>query len=131
MVIGAVGAALRGRNTTVENWFEVPTFGTGRVGAPVFCFGVRASTEGTYYRVLASGFNMAKPPTIVALLGGRGGVGSFDDIAAAEDRNFGDIGEELPFLGRHLHHDEEDLRAVEERVPVGVKEAGLGNQDGL
>ena len=50
----------------------------------MFCFRVRAGAEGKYGRVLASGFDMAKPPTIVALLRGRGGVGSFDDIAATE-----------------------------------------------
>ena len=54
---------------------------------------------------------MAKPTTIVARLGGRSREGSFNDIDAAEDWNFGDIGQELPFFGRP--HDCEVLLVVE------------------
>ena len=113
VVLGAIGAAHVEGNTTVANWFEVPTHRAGQIGALVFCFRLRASAKGTSGRVLALGLNMAKPPTIVALLRGRGRVGSLDNIVAVEDRNFGEVGQEFPFFGRHLYHDREGLLVVE------------------
>ena len=91
VIPGAVGAASRGSNAAVENWFEVPTLTAGWIGASVFCFRVSAGAESTYGRVLASGFDMAKSPTIVALLRRRGGVGTLNEIVATENWNFGDI----------------------------------------
>ena len=105
VVLGTVGAARGGGNTAVEDWFDVPTPWAGWIGAQVFCFRVRAGAVGRYSRVLVSRFDMATPLTIVALLGGRGGVGSFDDIAATKDQDSGDIGQGLPFFGWHMYHD--------------------------
>ena len=51
-----------------------------------------ASTEGAYGGVLAAGFDMAKSPAVITLLGGGGGVGSLDDIIATEDRDTGEVG---------------------------------------
>ena len=105
MILRAVGAA-RGRgHTAIENWFEVPSVGGGRVGVAVFCCSVRAGAERAYGRVLASEFEMAKRPTAVALFGVEKGVGSLNNIVATEDRNLGGVGRGLPVFGRNLHYD--------------------------
>ena len=70
MILGAVGALGRGGNAAVEDWLEVSTFGTGRLGATVFCLGMGAGAEGIDGGVLAAGFDMTKPPTVIALLRG-------------------------------------------------------------
>ena len=105
MILGAVGASGREGNTAVENWLEVSTFGTGRVRATVICFGMGASAEGADSGILATRFNVTKPPAIIALLGGGRRVGALDDELATEDWNLGEIRQDLPVIGRHLHHD--------------------------
>ena len=89
---GAVGAASGGGDAGVEDWFEISTPGAGWIGAAIFCFGMGASTEGAYGRVLAARFDMTESPVVVALLGGGRGVGSLDNIVATKDRNSGELG---------------------------------------
>ena len=105
MILRAVGALGRGGNTPVENWLEVSTFGTGRVGATVLCLGMGAGAEGTNGGVLTAGFDMTKPPTVVALLRGGRGIGTLDDKVATKDWNLGKIGQGPPVTGRFLDHD--------------------------
>ena len=90
MVFGADGATSGGGDTAVENWFEISTPGTGWIGAAMLCFGMGASTERAYGRVLAAGFDMTESPAVVALVGGGRGVGSLDDIVATKDRDPGE-----------------------------------------
>ena len=71
----------------------------------VLCLGVEAGVEGTDSGVLATWFDMTKPPAIVALLGGERGVGSLDAKVATKDLNLGGVGQGLPVIGRHLLHD--------------------------
>ena len=105
MILGAVGASGRGGNTVVENWLEVSTLGTGRVGATVLCLGMGAGAEGTDGGVLATGFDLTKPPTNVVLLGGERRIGSLDDEVATQDWSLGEVSQGLLVIGRHLHHD--------------------------
>ena len=105
VVFGAVGAASGGGYAAVENWLEISTFGTGRVGAPVIFFGMGASPEGTDGGVLATGVKVTKPPTIIALLGGGRRIGSLNGEVANKDRNPREVGQDLTLTGRHLHHD--------------------------
>ena len=92
MVFGAVGATSEGGNAAVEDWFEISAPRAGWIGAAVLCFGMGASTEGAYGGVLAAGFDMAKSPAVITLLGGGRGVGSLDKIVATEDRDSGEVG---------------------------------------
>ena len=92
VVFGAVGASCGRGNAAVEDRFEIAFFGAGWVGAAVLCLSVRASAEGAYSRVLATRFDMAKSPAVVALFGGRRGIGSLDDVIATKDRNSGEVG---------------------------------------
>ena len=92
MILRAVGTSGRGGNTAVENWLEVSAFGTGWVGATVLYLGEGGGAEGTDSGVLATWFNMTKPPTIVALLGGGRRVGSLDDKVATKERNLAEYG---------------------------------------
>ena len=94
-----------GGNTAVENCLEVSPFETGRVGARVLCLGIGASAEGTDGGVLATGFVMTKPLTIVAVLGGERRVCSLNNKVPTENWNLGEIGQGLPVIGRHLCHD--------------------------
>ena len=129
VILEAIGTA-RGRgNTAVEEWFEIPTLRAAGVRAAVFCFGVRAGAEGPYSGVLASGFDMAKPATIVALLGGGGRVGSLTGLAATEDRNFRDLSQKIPIFRRHLYEHSEGLFVVVVRAAVRVEEAGIGYEE--
>ena len=92
MVFRPVGATSGGGNAAIEDWFEISTPRAGWIGAAMLCFGMGASTEAAYGRVLAAGFDMAKSPAVMALLGGGRGVGSLDNIVATEDRDSGEVG---------------------------------------
>ena len=92
VVFGAVGAASGGGDAAVEDWVEISTPGAGWIGAAMLCFGMGASTEGAYGRVLAAGFDMTKSPAVVELLGGGRGVGSLDDIVATKNGDSGEVG---------------------------------------
>ena len=60
VIFGTVRVARRRGNAAIENWFEVSSLGAGRVGAAVLCHRVRAGAEGTYGRIFATRFHMAK-----------------------------------------------------------------------
>ena len=92
VVFGGVGATSGGGDAAVEDRLEISTPGAGWVGAAMLCFGMGASTEGAYGRVLAAGFDMAESPAVIALLGGGRGVGSLDNIVATKDRDSGEGG---------------------------------------
>ena len=68
-------------------------------------FGVGAGAEGTDGGVLATGFDMAKPPTIITLLKGGQRIGSLNDEVATKDWNLGEVSQGLPVIGHHLHQD--------------------------
>ena len=85
MVLGAVGASGRGDNTAGESWLEISSFGTGRVGATVICFGMGASAQRTDGGVLATGLDVTNPPATIALLGGGPRIGSLDDEVVPKD----------------------------------------------
>ena len=131
MILGAVGVSGRGGNTAVEYWLEISTFGESRKGATVLCLGIRAGAEGTPGGILATTFDMTKPPTVVALLGGGRRVGSFSDKVGTKDWDLGDVGQGLHVIGRYLHHDRKGCLVVEVGSPVGVEEAGRGDENGL
>ena len=120
MILGAVGALGRGGNTAVEYWLEVATFGAGQVWATVVCLGVGAGAEGTNGGILATGFDMTKPPIVVALLGGGRRVGSLNAKVATEDWNLGEIGLGLPVVGRDLYHDRKSFLGAEAGISVAV-----------
>ena len=92
VVFGAVGATSGGGDAAVEDWLEISTPRAGWIRAAMLCFGMGASTEGAYGWVLAAGFDVAESPAVIALLGGRRGVGSLHNIAATEDRDSGEVG---------------------------------------
>ena len=92
MVFGAIGTASGGGDAAVEDWFEISTPRAGWIGAAVLCFGMGASTEGAYGRVLAAGFDMTESPAVIALLGGGRRVGSLDNIVATKDMDSGEVG---------------------------------------
>ena len=131
MVFGAVGAASGGGEATVEDWFEISTPRAGWIGAAMLCFGMGASTEGTYSGVLAAGFDMGESPAVIALLGGGRRVGSLDNIVATEDRDSGEVGSGFPVYRRDLNHDREGFLIMEMGGPVWIKEAGFGDEDRL
>ena len=128
MVLRAVGVSGRGGNAAVENLLEVSTFGTCRVGATVFCLGMGASAEGTDGGVLAAGFDVAKPLTVITLLRGGRGVGSLNDKVATKNWNLGEIGQGPPLIGRHLHHDGKGFLVAEAGIPLGVEETSFGDK---
>ena len=92
MIFGAVGATCEGCDAAVKDWLEVSPFGAGCVGAAVLCFCMGAGAEGADSGVLTAGFDMAKSPAVVELLGGGRGVGSLDSVVATKDRDSGEIG---------------------------------------
>ena len=92
VVFGAVEATSGGGDAAVEDWFEITIPRAGRIGAAMLCFGMGASTEGAYGGVLAAAFDVAESPAVIALLGGRRGVGSLDNVAATKDRDSGEVG---------------------------------------
>ena len=68
-----------------------------------------AGAEGTNGGILASGFDMTKPPTGIAPLGGGRRVGSLNDKIASEDSNLGEVGQSPPVIGRHLPQDRKSI----------------------
>ena len=70
VVFRAVGATCGGGDVAVKNWFEISTAGAGRIEAAMLCFGMGASTERAYGRVLAARFDMTESRAVIALLGG-------------------------------------------------------------
>ena len=105
MVLRAVGASGGGGNTTVQNWLEISIFGTCQIGATVICSGMGAGAERTDSGVLATGFDVTEPPTVIALRRGGRGIGSLDNDVATKDWNLGEVGQGLPIIGQYLHHD--------------------------
>ena len=92
VVFRTVEASCGRGNAAVEDWFEISPFGAGWVGAVVLSFGMRASAEGAYSGVLAAGFDMAKSPAVIKLLGGGRRIGSLDDVVAAKNMYSGEVG---------------------------------------
>ena len=70
VVFGAVGATSEGGDAAVEDWFEISTPGAGWVEAAMLCFGMGASTEVAYDRILTAGFDMTESPAVIVMLGG-------------------------------------------------------------
>ena len=131
VVFGTVRAAGRRGNAAVENWFEVFSYGTGEVGAAVLRLSVRAGAEGTYGRVLATGFHKAEPPRVITVFGGGRVVGSLDNIVATNDRHSVKVGQGLPVLDRDLYHDRKGFLTLGTGNAVWVEESGLGDEDRL
>ena len=70
VVFGAVRATSGGGDAAVEDWFEISTPWAGWIRAAMLCFGMGASTEGAYGRVLAAEFDLTESPAVIVLLGG-------------------------------------------------------------
>ena len=129
VVFGGVGASCGGGNAAFDDRFEIASFGAGWVGAAGLCLSVGASGEGGYCRVLASRFDMAKSPPVIKLLRGGGRIGSFDYVAATKDKDSGEVRLELTVFCGDLYDNREGLLIVELGVPIGVVEAGFGNEN--
>ena len=90
-----------------------------------------AGAEGADGGVLTPGFDMTKPPTVIALFEEGRGVGSLDDKVASKDWNLGEISQGPSVIGRHLHHDRESFLVAEVGIAIGVEETSLGDEDRL
>ena len=91
VVFGAVGAICGGGDAAVKDWFEISSPRAGWIGAVMLCFGMGASTEGAYGRVLAARFDMTESRAVIALLGGGRRVGSLNNVVATKDRDSGEV----------------------------------------
>ena len=83
------------------------------------------SAERANSGVLAAGFDMTKPPTVITLFQGGSGVGSFDDKVTSKDWDSGDISKALSILSWDLDHHREGFRIVEVGLAVRVEKAGF------